>query len=71
MILASFSLLSCFAVVPEATSEWKPEIAPQATVTKSIGKRQPKLLSRKAVYDSNSIDGLEKKIPINAPIISV
>ena len=32
------SLSSCFEVVPEATSAWKPEQAPQATVTKSSGK---------------------------------
>ena len=28
-----------FDVVPDATSEWNPEIAPQATVTNSTGNR--------------------------------
>jgi hypothetical protein len=30
-------LLSCFAVVPEETSEWNPLIVPHAMVTNSIG----------------------------------
>nr|WP_287054076.1 hypothetical protein [Treponema sp.] len=32
---------SCFEVVPVAISEWNPEQAPQATVMKSVGKRNP------------------------------
>ena len=32
-----FSFLICFDAVPEDTSEWKPETAPQAIVTKRIG----------------------------------
>ena len=32
------SLSSCFEVVPDATSAWKPEHAPHATVTNSSGK---------------------------------
>ena len=39
MGLASFSLSSCLDVVPEETSEWKPEIAPQATVVNSTGNK--------------------------------
>src|SRR5690625_1390584 len=35
--LASGSLLSCLEDVPEETTPWNPEIAPQATVTKSSG----------------------------------
>ena len=38
IILESVNLLICFDVVPDETSPWKPLIAPQATVTKSIGK---------------------------------
>jgi hypothetical protein len=38
MAMASFSLSSCLAVVPEPTREWKPEMAPQATVMNSTGK---------------------------------
>ena len=33
------SLSSCLEVVPDATSAWKPEQAPHATVTKRSGKR--------------------------------
>ena len=33
----SFSLLIILGVVPEAISEWKPEIAPQAIVMKTNG----------------------------------
>ena len=35
----SFSLATILEDVPELTSEWKPETAPQAIVTKRIGKR--------------------------------
>ncbi len=35
---ASVSLSICLAVVPEATREWKPEIAPQAMVMNRNGK---------------------------------
>jgi hypothetical protein len=33
----SCSLLICFEVVPDETSPWKPEIAPQAMVTNNSG----------------------------------
>ncbi len=36
--LALRSLSSCLELVPELTREWKPEIAPHATVTKRTGK---------------------------------
>ena len=32
-----FSFLICLDAVPEDTSEWKPETAPQAMVTNRIG----------------------------------
>ena len=35
----SFSFLICFEAVPEETSAWKPETAPQAIVTNKYGKR--------------------------------
>ena len=38
---------SCFEVVPPATTEWKPEIAPHAIMTKSIGQSGPPLLLKK------------------------
>jgi len=38
---ASVSLSSILGVVPEATSAWKPEIAPQAIVMKRNGKSGP------------------------------
>ena len=38
---ASLSRVSILGVVPEAISEWKPEIAPQATVMKANGKTLP------------------------------
>ena len=37
MGFASVSLSSCLEVVPEATREWKPEIAPQAMVVNRTG----------------------------------
>ena len=37
MVRASVSLSSCFAVVPEETSEWNPLMVPQAMVTNSRG----------------------------------
>ena len=37
----SRSLLSSFGVVPLATREWKPEIAPQAMVIKTKGNSLP------------------------------
>jgi len=36
---ASFSSLSCFALVPEATREWKPESAPQAMMRGTVGQK--------------------------------
>ena len=35
----AFSFLICLDAVPEETSEWKPETAPQAMVTNQVGNR--------------------------------
>ena len=56
--LASVSRLICLEVVPEPTSEWNPEMAPQATVTNSAGNRYPSLGSWKPVVAAYSIFGL-------------
>src|ERR1039458_9411398 len=42
--LASVSLSSILDVVPEDTSEWKPEMAPQAMVTKRNGNSLPLMM---------------------------
>jgi len=41
MTAGVLSLSSILGVVPEPTSEWKPEIAPQAMVTKQEGEELP------------------------------
>ena len=41
MIRASVSRVIILGVVPDATSEWKPEIAPQAIVIKANGNSLP------------------------------
>ena len=41
---ASVSFHSIFGVVPDETSEWKPEIAPQAMVTNRKGKSLPLMM---------------------------
>ena len=41
MRTASRSRASCFTVVPLAMRLWKPEIAPQATITNSMGQSGP------------------------------
>ena len=72
MGFASVSLSSCLEVVPEETREWKPEIAPQATVVNRIGKRYctPFPLSTakpvKAGNSSGSMLGWAPTTPINA-----
>lgn len=43
--LASVSHLSCLEEVPEETRQWKPEMAPQAMVTKRNGKIRGKFLA--------------------------
>ncbi len=67
--LASGSSLSiCLDVVLELTREWKPEIAPQATVTNKNGNRVfPPIL--KPLKAANSIAGLFITIPSRAPIM--
>ena len=42
----SFSLATIFEEVPELTREWKPDTAPQAIVTKRMGKRSRFLTSK-------------------------
>ena len=49
---------NCFAVVPPATIEWKPEMAPQAIITKSMGQNGPPLLVNETKGGA-FIDGLE------------
>ena len=63
-----FSFLICFDAVPEDTSEWKPETAPQAIVTKRIGNIYcPSTL--KLVNALRLQDGLAANTPITAPTI--
>ena len=63
-----FSFLICFDAVPEDTSEWKPETAPQAIVTKRIGNMYcPSTL--KLVKALRLQDGLAANTPITAPTI--
>ena len=40
----SLSLFSILGVVPEATSAWKPEMAPQAIVMKTKGNNGPGMM---------------------------
>ena len=65
---ASRSLFSCLDVVPEATSEWKPEMAPQATVTNRAGKRYWPLTS-KEVKAGSSMTGCAATMPTTAASI--
>ena len=51
---------SCFEVVPEATRLWKPEIAPQAMVMNSAGKRKPLAATLESPAAANA--------PVNAGI---
>ncbi len=44
IIRVSDSLSIIFGVVPEPTSEWKPEIAPQAMVMNTNGKSLPGMM---------------------------
>jgi hypothetical protein len=44
MNLISFSFINILGVVPELTSEWKPEIAPQAIVIKRYGNNVPGII---------------------------
>ena len=44
IIRAWLSLVIIFGVVPEATSEWNPEIAPHAIVTKRNGNTFPGMI---------------------------
>ena len=68
MSLVSFSLSICLDEVPEETSEWKPEIAPHATVTNSSGNRGLPLEGMKLVKAGMLIVGLETNRPTTPPI---
>ena len=59
------SWASCLPVVPPATSEWNPEIAPQAMVMNIIGQIRPRLLTPSARLN----DGTATRIP-EAPVTS-
>ncbi len=60
---AFFSLSSCFEVVPVAISEWNPEQAPQATVIKSVGKRNPACVFHPV---NAGIENAIAELPLNA-----
>ena len=62
------SLETIFEDVPEETSEWKPETAPQAIVTKRIGKRSSPFTS-KPTKAGSLISGFSKKTPTAANAI--
>ena len=64
-----FSFLICFDAVPEDTSEWKPETAPQAIVTKRIGSFR-KLDNLVVIVDNNGlqIDGKVDEVCSPYPI---
>src|SRR5690606_27154392 len=68
--LTSSSLSICLDVVPEATREWNPLIAPQAIVTNNTGKIKPKFSGATVTDVSISITGLATKIPQTAKMIS-
>ena len=68
----SFSII--FGVVPEATSEWKPESAPQAIVMKTNGnsapaKTGPSPLEANFVTASFFITGSVTRMPIASSMI--
>ena len=74
MCRASFSLSSCLEVVPEATSEWKPEIAPQAIVTNNAGKILPVVKSPFEAACVNPLNAGILRVPFpvaDAPIIPI
>ena len=64
----SDSFSTCLEAVSEDTSEWKPETAPHATVTKRIGKREPADVMNPE-NAGRSIGGLDAKIPTTAAAI--
>ena len=64
----SDSFSTCFDAVSEETSEWKPETAPHATVTKRIGNIEPALVVN-AVNAGSSMAGFDTKMPTTAAAI--
>ena len=67
MSRASLSLVSILGVVPEATSAWKPLMAPQAMVMKANGNSLPAktgpLPSTNCVTAGMRSEGMTTKIP--------
>ena len=55
--------------VPEDTRLWKPETAPQATVTKRIGNIVPSFALLNPVYTGRFIEGCATTRPTAAPTI--
>ena len=59
--------------VPEDTSEWNPEIAPHATVTKSVGNiyvfAPASLVNTKPLNAFNFISGCPVNTPTTPPMI--
>ena len=52
----AFSFLICLDAVPEETSEWKPDTAPQAMVTNNVGNK----------YEVAPVEALTILNPVNA-----
>ena len=65
----SFSLAIVFEDVPDDTSEWKPETAPQATVTNKIGNIVPSCSFLNPVNTGKFIVGWPITSPKAAPKI--
>ena len=65
----SFSFSMVLEEVPEDTRLWKPETAPQATVTKRIGNKSPRLSLWKPVYTGRFMVGWATRMPTTAPRI--
>ena len=64
----SLSFSTCFDAVSDETSEWKPDTAPHAIVTKRIGNIEP-IDDVNPVNAGSSIFGFDTKIPTTAAAI--
>ena len=62
-------MATVFEDVPEDTRLWKPETAPQATVTNRIGNMSPSFSLWKPVYMGRFMVGWATKSPSTAPAI--
>ena len=65
----SFSFSTVLEEVLLDTRLWKPETAPQATVTNRIGNRSPRLSLWKPVYMGRFMVGWAIRMPSTAPAI--